>query len=595
MPRVRVNISYKITLIFCIILVIVFTGVFSYLQNNLGDFVYQRIRSALLKETLLIKMFLEEDFPGYPRLKKIDKVLDRVGYTVDSRVTIISLDGTVLGDTGLAGSGLEDLENHLYRPEVQEALASGAGESIRFSTTIRKNMLYVAVPFGKESTAGVIRLALPLSDIDVVSGKVRNTLFASLAAAFLLIALGSLIASKIITRSIKDMASAARHVAGGGNVKKVPVRGNDEISDLAGAFNYMSQEMNSRIEEVISGRKRLETVLLSMFDGVMVVGARGEISLINRALRDILRVSEDPAGKKPFEVLRNPELQALTDRVLAPSGKVEAKEISVLMPEKRTLLVHASPIKREGRPEGAVLVFHDITELRRLEKIRRDFVANVSHELRTPASNIKGFTETLLGGALDDRGHAEEFLRIIQDNSDRLVKLVEDLLDLSRIESGRIAPDQKPCSLRRISEGVLNNIDKKAFEKNITLSNNIDKNMPDVMADESMLAQVFLNLIDNAIRYTASGGTVELAARQSGDMITVSIKDNGRGIEEKHIPRIFERFYCADKARSRDTGGTGLGLSIVKHIVRDHGGEVFVQSVPEKGSTFSFTIPKAHI
>ena len=540
-------------------------------------------------------MFLEEDFPGYPRLKEIDKVLDQVGYTVDSRVTVISLDGTVLGDTGLTDFGPEELENHLYRPEVQEALASGTGVSIRFSTTIRKNMLYVAVPFGKEKPAGVIRLALPLSDIDVVSGKVKNTLFASLAAAFLLISLGSLIASAIITRSIKDMASAARHVAGGGSVKKVPVRGNDEISDLAGAFNYMSEEMNSRIEEVISGRNRLETVLLSMFDGVMVVGSRGEISLINRALRDILKVSGDPVGKKPFEILRNPDLQDITDKALTLSGKVETKEISILMPEERTLLVHASPIKREGRSEGAVLVFHDITELRRLEKIRRDFVANVSHELRTPASNIKGFTETLLGGALDDRDHAEEFLRIIQDNSDRLVKLVEDLLELSRIESGRIAPDQKSCSVRRIAEGVVRGIGKKAFEKNITLSNHIDENIPDVMADESMLAQVFLNLIDNAIRYTPSGGAVKLSARQSGDMITVSVQDNGRGIDQKHIPRIFERFYCVDKARSRDTGGTGLGLSIVKHIVRDHGGRVFVESVPEQGSTFSFTIPKAHI
>jgi two-component system, OmpR family, phosphate regulon sensor histidine kinase PhoR len=591
--RFRLNISYKITLIFCAILAFVFLGVFAYLDTILKDFVYHRVRAALLKETLLVKMFLEKDFPGYPRLKEIDSVVDRAGHTLGSRVTLIGLDGTVIGDSGVGAAGLHELDNHLYRPEVQEALRSGKGESVRFSTTVRKNMLYLAITFGKEKAEGIVRLSLPLSDVDEISGRLKTVLLISLGGAFVLIAIGSLLASMLITRSIKEMSTVARNVARGDFSKKALIVSNDEMGDLADAFNYMTGQISLKIEEVVSNKKRLEAVLLSMFEGVMVVDAKGGILLINKSLKDFLKVEQDPAGKKPIEVLRNVELQEITDKVLALKTGLESREISVLMPEERTLLVHGTPIRRDDKTEGAVLVFSDISDLRRLEKIRKDFVANVSHELRTPASNIKGFTETLLDGALEDKEHAEEFVRIIQANSDRLINLVEDLLDLSRLESGKMPLVLDPCPLRHVSERVIGELSVRAAEKGIDIRNDIPAQMAMAMADASRIAQVFFNLLDNAIKYTERKGTVILSAREEKDMIKVEIKDNGPGIPEKDLLRIFERFYCVDKGRSRSMGGTGLGLSIVKHIVHDHGGDISARSAVGEGSTFIFTLRKA--
>lgn len=595
MKILRFTISQKITLTLCVILAVVFTGVFTFLDANLRSFVSARIRTALLKETLLIKLFLEKDFSGYPRLKEMGKIADTVGYTVDSRVTLIGLDGTVLGDSDIDGEEVDALENHLHRPEIQQALRDGTGESVRFSTTVQSDMLYVAAVFGKEEPAGLVRLALPLSDIDTVSARIKNTFLSAIVIGFFLAVLGSFIASSLMTRSIKEMASAARTTAKGGPPRKVVVRTNDEVGELARAFNHMTSQLSIRIKEVTSGKNRLETVLLSMFDGVMVVDERGEISLVNKALKSLLKVNSDTSGKKPFEVLRNNELQEMVDKVLKDPGHSCTGEITVLMPEEKKILVHGSPIAGQGNVEGAVLVFHDITDLRRLEKIRRDFVANVSHELRTPVSNIKGFTETLLGGAINDKDNAEEFIRIIQCNSDRLVKLVDDLLDLSKIESGKISPDLRPCSVKAMAEEAVADISAAASEKGISVINEIQEGIRDVMADRSMLAQVFFNLLDNSVKYTPAGGSVAVSAAEGKDLITVTVADSGQGISREDIPRIFERFYRVDKGRSREMGGTGLGLSIVKHIVTDHGGKVFVESTPGKGSAFSFTLPKAPV
>jgi two-component system phosphate regulon sensor histidine kinase PhoR len=314
---------------------------------------------------------------------------------------------------------------------------------------------------------------------------------------------------------------------------------------------------------------------------------------MNPTLMQELMVREDPAGKKPIEVLRNVEIQEIADNVLEMKEAVETREISMLLPDEKILMVHATPMIREGSVDGAVFVFHDMTELRRLENIRKDFVANVSHELRTPVANIKGYAETLLDGAMKDERHAEEFIRIIQADSDRLAQLVEDLLDLSKIESGKLTLKLAPRSVGNTAARVMRQLGKQAEAKKINMKEDIRQGLPDVMADETLISQVLFNLIDNAIKYTPDGGRIEVRARDAGDFVRVDVEDTGVGIMEKDLPRIFERFYRVDKARSRQMGGTGLGLSIVKHIVQEHGGEVSVQSVPGKGSVFSFTIPKA--
>ena len=591
----RFNIYLKITAVFCVILAVILTGIFLYLDRTLKDYVYTRIESALMKEALLVKLFLEEDFPGYPRLKEIDKIVDLAGDTINSRVTIIGLDGRVMGDSELDGEELEAAENHLYRPEVQEALnsATGTGESSRFSTTIQKRMMYTAVVFGKGSPRGVVRLSLALTDMELVAAKLKKILGVSILMAFFLAGFISFIASRQITRPLQEIADTTRQIAKGDFSRKVSINTNDEVGDLAASVNEMSREIKDRIDMISRSRTRFETVLLSMFDGVMVLNAKGQISLMNPNLMQALNISENPRGKKPLEVIRNVDVQEMIESALTGPAGTQSREISVMFPEERIYLVHATPILNEGRTEGGVLVFHDITELRNLERIRRDFVANVSHELRTPASNIKGYAETLLNGALDDKEHAEDFVRIIQAEADRLANLISDLLDLSKIESGKLEADFQSVALAPVVKRVVEQMSSPAREKDITMLNEIKEDLAPVLADRGMITQVILNLIDNAVKYTGQGGTVRIFSTEKDGKVLVSVSDDGPGIEEKDLTRIFERFYRVDKARSREMGGTGLGLSIVKHIIQEHGGEVSVESEPGKGSTFTFSLPRA--
>ncbi|MFH1878219.1 MAG: ATP-binding protein [Candidatus Omnitrophota bacterium] len=586
----KINIQSKIIIIFCVILSVVLFGVFSYLESAFRGYAYERIRDSIIKETLLTKMFLEEIFPAYNDSAKMDKTAESAGKILGDRVTIIGLDGGVLGDSDVERAGLKNLENHLYRPEVQSALKSGTGESARFSTTIKKNMIYSAAVLGKDKPGAFVRLSLPLAEIDMISSRLRKILAVSLLIAFGIAVLVSFIAALFVSVPVKKMSMAAREIADGNFSKRISVGTGDELEDLAAAFNHMSEQINLKIGEVSSNRSRLEAVFLSMFDGIMVVDGRGYIILMNKALRELLSPGRDLSGKKPIEVLRNVEVQEIVDRVRELESGVESREVAILVPEEKTFLVHGTPVIRQGKAEGAVLVFHDITELRRLENVRRDFVANVSHELRTPAANIKGFTETLLDGALKDGENAENFVTIIKENSDRLVNLIEDLLELSRLESGKAALKLSRCSVRSMITRAAALFEKQAKDKDIRVKNETDEKL-EIQADESLLLQVFWNLISNAVKYTDRGGTVSVSAGEKDGFVEINVTDNGLGIPEKDIPRIFERFYCVDKARSRELGGTGLGLSIARHIVSEHGGTISVKSSPGAGSTFTVRLP----
>jgi two-component system phosphate regulon sensor histidine kinase PhoR len=314
---------------------------------------------------------------------------------------------------------------------------------------------------------------------------------------------------------------------------------------------------------------------------------------MNQTLKDFLKIVQDPVGRRLLEVIRNIEIEEMADQVLGLQKSVEAKEITLLLPEERVLWVHAAPVIREKEIDGAVLVFHDITELRRLEKVRQDFVANVSHELRTPVSTIKGYAETLLDGALEDKANARDFVQIIHTDSEHLTKIVNDLLDLSSVESGKMKMTFTFCSLYDVIDRVINTLRSNAVEKSVLVFHKIPRNFPNVWADETCLAQIFLNLIENAIKYNNLKGSVTVSAREDHGRIVVDVTDTGIGIPEEDLPRIFERFYRVDKARSRQLGGTGLGLSIVKHMVQAIDGEVSVQSVLEEGSTFTISLPKS--
>ncbi len=589
----RLNLHVKITLVFGVILAVILLGIFLYLDHSLRQNTYSRIEENLRKQTLLAQSFLEEYFSKDFGYDELDAIADQIGEDLKLRATIIGLDGTVLGDSQLDGKALYEVENHLYRPEVQEALYSGIGQSRRFSTTVTEELLYIATVFGEPKSEGVVRLSLPLSDIQLISLHLKKILFVAFICAFVMAIVISFIALVFVSKPIKQAAEAAKSIAAGDFSHRIWVATNDEIGDLAKTINSMSEQIRLRMEEVMTSTARLKAVLLSMFEGVMVVDSAGTILLMNRTLRKFWSLEAEPVGKKPLEVVRNIEIQEITDEVLRNPYGLTRREISVIVEEERTLLVYATGVIREERIDGAVLVFHDITELKKLERIRQDFVANVSHELRTPIASIKGYAETLLEGALEDTENAEDFVKIIYADADRLARLIDDTLDLSKIESGKLSLAIQPHNLKLLIQRLLGGLRREAGKHSIRIEESIPDTLPAVLADANRLAQVLLNLLDNAVKYNRPGGTITVTAIKEDDFVRISVSDTGIGIPPKDLPRLFERFYRVDKARSRELGGTGLGLSIVKHIVSTHRGEVFVESTPGEGSTFSFTIPCA--
>ncbi len=588
----RININYKIALIFIAIQGFILSGIYIYLNNNLTEFTYNRIENNIRRELSYVRSVLENHGNEKQNSYNIDEVADETGKSLDRRVTIIGIDGTVFGDSELKGKELREVENHLYRQEVQEALKKEIGKSIRFSTTVKKHMLYVASVFGKNKPEGIIRLSVSLAEAEAVSDNIKKILIIAIMVGFLFAIFISFIISTLIIKPIKQISLAAGDMAHGDLSRRVTVRTNDEIEDLAKAFNYMSEQIKTKMEEVTRNKTRIEAVFLSMFDGVIVIDRKSNIVLINETLERLLEVNKNPIGKRPLEVIRNIELQEISDNALKTEKGVISREISVFMPEEKIFVIHATPIVEQGKSLGAVLVFHDITDLRQLEKVRRDFVANVSHELRTPISNIKGYAETLLEGAINDKKNAQDFLEIIHSDAERLATLINDILDLSKVESGKLAMELKPYSIKLIITRVVSALSKQAKSKSISVEVNIPEDFPSVMVDETKMTQVFFNLLDNAIKYTEKNGKIEVTGLLRSNSVEISVADNGIGIPEEDLPRIFERFYRVDKARSRELGGTGLGLAIVKHIAQAHNGSVRIKSILGKGSTFTVELPR---
>ncbi|MFI5347403.1 MAG: two-component system histidine kinase PnpS [Elusimicrobiota bacterium] len=507
------------------------------------------------------------------------------------RATLIAPDGRLAGDSELDDAALARAENHSTRPEVAAAFAGAPGLATRHSVTVGREMLYAASPIERGTrTLGAARLSVPLTEVEKQVGRVRAlVLWTTLAALLVALAAAGALA-RGVARPVAEMADAARRIAGGDYAARVRDLSGDELGVLGGALNELAARVSETVGELSRDKSQLAAVLDQMSEAVVAVDSAGAVLVVNPALSRLLGVAPEAArGRRYLETLRHNGIVELIGRVLR-EGRPVVQEIRLFAPEELVFDAHAAPLVSGGRIGGALLVLHDITRLRRLEQVRRDFVANVSHELRTPLASIRGFAETLRAGAVDDRENRMEFLRTIEEHSDRLTKLVDDLLDLSAIESGHRAPRLDPVDLHAALGTAARAAAPVAEERRVALEVLPAAGLPRALADADQLGQILSNLLGNALKYTEPGGRVEVSAEPWKDGVRITVRDTGVGIPEEDLPRVFERFYRVDKARGREAGGTGLGLSIVKHLVEAQGGEVSVESRQPGGSSFRFTL-----
>ncbi|MDP3542371.1 MAG: ATP-binding protein [Elusimicrobiota bacterium] len=522
-------------------------------------------------------------------------VADAIGAACECRATVISPDGAVLGDSSLDPEGLSHAENHRARPEVASALDGREASAVRRSATLGAHHLYAAAPaFGPGGAVrGVVRLSLPLTEVAHRVSRARRFVLWTALAVFVATLLLAWPLARAAGRPLEEMAAVARRLAAGDYGARVrgPL-GGDERALLGETLNALAARVEETVGELSRDRSRLAAVLDQMAEGVVAVDAEGRILLVNPALSRLLGI--DPAqarGRGHLESLRHHGLAELVGEVLR-GGAPAARELRLFSPEELVFDAHAAPLLQEGRAAGALVVLHDITRLRRLEQVRRDFVANVSHELRTPLSSIKGFAETLREGAIDDKENRLGFLKTIEEQAVHLSQLVDDLLDLSSIESGHRQPSLAPTDLRALAVDVSRRFAPAAADRGVTLAT-LPGGPLTGLADAEQVRRILANLIDNAIKYTEPGGRVEISLEAWDAEAVVSVRDTGVGIPVEDLSRIFERFYRVDKSRSREAGGTGLGLAIVKHLVEAQGGRVWVESRQPGGSSFFFSLRAA--
>jgi two-component system, OmpR family, phosphate regulon sensor histidine kinase PhoR len=583
-----------LTLVGFVALAILVAGI--YLSQALESFAVEALQARLVTAARLLDdearaLVTPGAAPGAVRAFTV-----KAAAQSESRVTLIAADGRVLGDSGIDVAGLGRLENHRDRPEVRAALAGSAGRDLRTSASINAPLLYVAVPVrdGGRIT-GAIRLALPLAAVTSSYAALHRVMQAgglvALAVAF---GIGIFVAGRV-TRPVVEMQRIADAMSEGRFDVRAPVRSVDELGALGRALNMMTARLREKIGDLEEERAKARAILDGMVEGVIAVDGHEAIVLMNERARAMFGVGAGRGEGKPFlEVIRNAELHEVFRHSRSPAAEMPLiRELRLRHPVPRILQINAVPLRlAAGSEPGVVMVVHDLTALRRLEQVRTEFVANVSHELRTPLTAIQGYLETLLGGALEEPQHARRFLEIAFRHTERLGRLLGDLTELSNIELGKVTLRLTPVRFADVVDSVFEIIGPKAAGGRVGLIADVEPADLTVHADHDRLAQILINLVDNAVKYTPENGWVTVRARPTdGARAEVRVRDTGVGIPAADLPRITERFYRVDKARSRELGGTGLGLAIVKHLVLAHGGDLGIESREGDGTTVRFTLP----
>lgn len=575
---------------YLIVTLLSLTAVFFLSSSAISRFYHRQTAESLRVQALFAEEQVRNSFDG-SHVDALSRVCDVLGQKSSARITFILLDGVVAGDSDKAHA---EMGNHRDRPEIRDALAGHTGQSVRYSNTLKQNMMYVAVPVRRDGqVVGVVRTSMPLTDLDLVVGEVQHRIIVGGLMILLLAALFSLLVSRRISRPLERIKQGAERFAEGDFSHRLHSIGSTEIGSLAETMNTMAAQLEERLQTVSNERNQREAVLSSMVEGVLAVDTAGHIISTNKAAAEFFHVfqPETAPGRSLEEVFRNVKLQRFVAEVL--KGQ-ETRECEITVQNTHTYYLQArgtNLLGIQGARIGAVIVFNDVSRLRRLENLRRDFVANVSHELKTPITSIKGFVETLLDGAMNDPAEADRFLRIVAKHADRLNAIIEDLLMLSRLEQdGKDAVEMQSVELIELLRSAVEVCAHRAEQKNIEIKVQCDEGLSAVV-NPPLIEQALINLIGNALKYSMDGKTVSVSATAEAGRIVLAVTDQGYGIEPEHLDRLFERFYRVDKGRSRQEGGTGLGLAIVKHIAQAHEGKIVVDSVYGKGSTFSMSIP----
>jgi two-component system phosphate regulon sensor histidine kinase PhoR len=526
-------------------------------------------------------------------MKDIEARVGEIARIAHARVTVIDRDGRIVAETeqetGFLGS-------HLDRPEIQEARVRGRGTATRYSRTLREQMMYVALPIPEgQEIAGYIRLARPLVEVRKGIEEFTGILLRSFLIILISAVMVAFVFSRRLTSPIRDMEQFTEKLRKGEQPGSLMIRSSDEIGMLAQNINYMVQELQSRIAALEVEKAKVEAAFSSALDGILILNREGRIETRNQGMHSVLGDRYgNIIGKTPLEAFRNLDLQKALDSYGSDRRPV-SQEIALGEHEPAVLDVSITPVKGYAdTEEKTMLVFHDVTRLKKLERMRVDFVANVTHEIKTPLTAILGFVETLQEGAIEDRETARKFLSTIARHAERLNRLVEDLLTISNAELGEMHFSFESVAFSGVAQSVLQMIQRKAGEKKIKLTSAIPEDLPLIRADRDRLSQILINVLDNAVKFTPEGGQVTLSASPAAAReVVVRIVDTGIGVPQDEIARLGERFYRVDKARSRELGGTGLGLSIVKHLVTAHRGRVEIESQLGRGTAVSLYFPIA--
>lgn len=561
-----------------------------YASSFLSDYFLERTIAGLQTHGLIITGQIKPHLIPLNE-KKVDRVCKEIGKSARIRVTAILPDGRVIGDSD---ENPAVMDNHADRPEFLQALSQQAGSALRYSRTLDKRMMYVALPVrSPDRLEAILRTSIPLTEVDEELNTIQERITLGGFFIALFAALVCFYVSRRISRPIEQIRKGAEYFAKGDLKFRLSSSGTTEITNLAAAMNLMAARLENRIETEVNQRNQIEAVLSSMSEGVVALDMNDHILSFNQAAATMFaKLSAAEKKQSLQEIVRDTRLSEFVKK--AQKSNIPVREDIILYQNGERIINISASFLRNAKEKriGTLLVLNDVTQLRRLEKMRQDFVANVSHEIKTPLTAIKGFVETLQSGAKDNQKEADRFLSIIEKHVNRLGAIIDDLLHLSRIEKENEANliQLTKTEVKKIITSSIKICKTDADAKQIEINFTCD-DLLEAMIEPVLFEQAVVNLIDNAVKYSSEKGKIQIKVVKTDSDVSFSIEDNGIGISKKHLPRLFERFYRVDKARSREQGGTGLGLAIVKHIIQAHGGHITVDSTPGKGSTFTIHLP----